>query len=492
MAFIRIGASVTDNDQKKLNDLRKQNKRKRKVASAIQLSLFLISGVLFIILLVFLFDYILTNIFALDSFLSRIDTNSFMQVQATVVTLSIAVVSLITELIQKRVCGIFISKYVMFTKGNIRSNFNLIRISFILVIANCILVLFNFKFTSIFIVLISIVMILMIIENTLQIFKNPNILDQEIEGFFLERIKLNCQKVNQIKEYDESVWIDLLLEENPSIIKPHQEVDQLLSDWYHNIITKSNEKSFNDYAPSVDVIYKVYYSLDLLNANIITYYSLDLFSQYRNQVYSILIDSQQYDLVFKSIDLTSGFIDNFYFNDNEEKSNLSKLAYYFDCFYYINRLASDLETSYRLKRNYIYNLMSCIMNYSRHISISIYARINESEILPDNIRILLPTLFRTLFMSVYKNRLFSHDEKHDVYDIYRSYLAYREGKEFKKTDYVINGWQSFLNYHLHCHANCIDLYVFVPERIIKFNLEQDKILADMDVLFVDLLNLVDK
>ena len=142
-----------------------------------------------IVVLSFLADLSFYNI--LDYFVLRIKNTedllfSLFAVQATVTTMSIAIIALVSGIVSDNIFGISVTRYVLQLKPRLFKHKRLIIFGLIITFFNYFVVSYNLFNTSIAIFLLSIAISIILVKDIFLVFLGRNEIKRQMETYILE------------------------------------------------------------------------------------------------------------------------------------------------------------------------------------------------------------------------------------------------------------------------------------------------------------------
>jgi len=436
--FIKTLGSMTDEQKKEIEKIKKKNKIKVTIKKFIQLILFfLFLSLIYKFLLYtdnFLCDLIkLKSIHFNDNYFEIV--NNMFGIQATLATLTIAFISIFSGFIKDKIYGIYITNYIF----NNENGIGIYKLSIILILFTFAYFIFLIKSAYIICLLIfflTLILIIYIMKRILILMSNYEEIEEDIKKYINELIKKSAHSLDYKGIEDNS--IEYILEKKPELKKIYRKIDKLICDLYKDTIEKINNNDFNGYQKNIILFNYIINDFNCNDMNALRKDLLVTLMQRVDELTNILIRNKK---IFFALDLleTQSLKLKFAIQD-KNLSNTTKqdLLDSFDITYFLKKICTNIKDYSYYNSSLLYRIEDLLYNcqnlYIMFIEINILTENYEKEkIIFEN-----GNLYNLYINSIKNNRYFKDFEKDE---------ALKRIKDYEK-DYMKDNthWGNYLNY----------------------------------------------
>lgn len=433
------------------------------------------------------------------------------QIQASVSTLGIAIIALLSEAAKQYIFGISVSNYIMNDRRNILKHKRIIIAELVFIILNYICIVIKLYNTVVVIFLISITLIIFMIYDILVIFHGNMKVKEEIQN----KYAMNFKSLHRKECEEKSIFILNKLEEDINFAMETNNIHKIKEDFdflfeifetmlinnnfiHYSLILKKwsevcsnkcgimlDEKNKEKTIYITDFMYKVYKKCNKYNDKNNKNIYLDIWDNVENQFFKAISNITPETVMenCEFLSLNQELYKNTYVKldgENQIQKNNNYLSHFSSEFYYnlfqynYNKNILNEETSLQLKR-YLFEKIESMIDYmhfhnSEYIKNNmLYSELsNYTKTLIDNLEedILKDTFFNSLSDINY----YTGNEKH-IYNKYFFtiiiYLYYLSEKE----QLVSNELKEFAIKLLSSNYNIIEYFFY--DYIINTKLDKE-------------------
>lgn len=265
------------------------------------------------------------------------------QVQASVATLGIALISILTSFSDKVVFGLPISRYVLHMRPRILKHKIIVILELLLLVINYMMLCFNFYNIVAGIFIISIVLLAFMINTTYIVFNGIDFLKKEIHSFILSCVKRNNKDSEVVLEYIQTSFynstfkkefyqtrdnVDILITcfglsiSDIEIVTYNTDWEKILRDLFLKLLDKKERCMDN-----IDIYLHIEQVISLLDKNKITTFTFwDTFSiEFFRSITLELVDKDILEILIR---IRNGLYKILLFDDQRRQCNNFRLSYY--------------------------------------------------------------------------------------------------------------------------------------------------------------------
>ncbi|MDP4152521.1 MAG: hypothetical protein Q8865_03625 [Bacillota bacterium] len=236
-----------------------------------------ITSIIFLVILIVSCIFDLTNIHLLGIIKIKVDNiedlmNTLFTVQATVGTLGIALISIMSSTIKDTIFGISVTRYIMHIKPSIFKHKNVVLLQLALIVVSYIFLFLGFYNSLTAVFFISIFILSIMTADIFKMFQGKQYLEEEIKEYLLTDLKNNSIK-DVLKQLKEEIIAKIKdnkgLKFSNSNLKNNRVQEDILNQLKEEIIGFNYSNNTLYFYKDLDILYELFKNIkgndDILN-----------------------------------------------------------------------------------------------------------------------------------------------------------------------------------------------------------------------------------